>query len=146
MTTFLHYVDDQTDYHASLEMALAMAGNKPELKSWLGGDAVEKFMREIHPTATDRYLIDINMPVPRELKKLAIWPKSGVDPHSCGIALAKWLVEKKKCDIARIAFSTHWGQENIRIQEELEELIIGPGKVFNKNFEGIQELLKWFGG
>lgn len=147
MTMLLHYVDDQTDYRASLEMALAMAGKKLELKLWLGGDAVERFMREIQPATTDCYLIDISMPVPRELKKLAIWPKSGVDSHSCGIALAKWLVQNKRCDIAHIAFITHWGKENCRIQDELEELNIGPykGKVFNKNLDGMKKLLEWLG-
>ena len=145
MTMALHYVDDLTDYRASLEIVLAMTEKRPELKPWLGGDAVEKFMREIQPVATDRYLFDICMPVPREMKKLAIWPKSGIDAHSCGIALANWLVNKKECDVARVALVTHWGRENDRIQDELKELKIDGCKVFNKNLEDMQGLRDWLG-
>lgn len=93
----LYYVDDQTDYKATLSHIMSIATTSlPDLKMYTD---VESFMKDVQktpPDSSDSFLLDINMPVPRRLKtQPGIWPADHAgEDQFCGIALAKWLLNK----------------------------------------------------
>lgn len=139
----LYYVDDQTDYKATLShvMSIATAGTTsiPDTKMYTD---VESFMKDVEkasPDPSDGFLLDINMPVPRWLKTQPnIWPANHAgEDQFCGIALAKWLLSKSyAANHDQVAFITHWETLQDEHEAAMQELSIGNIK-FNKKSEAI---------
>ncbi len=153
-TKTLYYVDDQDDYLATLETELAIIQSDYQLNSrFVGMIPAERFMGEVDKSLTlndsDLFLIDVNMPTPRELKRISkIWPTNHLgDDQYCGIALAAWLINDNKVQKERIAFITHWNSEQGEHEKALKELKIkfdsdsGAANYFTK--DGSPSITKW---
>ncbi len=133
----LYYVDDQSDYKANLShiVSNAIAGTTitPDIKYY---EEVERFMVDITTAdPSDAFLLDISMPVPRLLKTYrGIWPQDHPGAGQfCGIALAKWLLDKSLADKQQIAFITHWDIQESEHKKAAEELGIDDVGYFTKN-------------
>ena len=74
----LYYVDDQTDYKATLSHIMSIATTSlPDLKMYTDVESFMKDVQKTSPDSSDSFLLDINMPVPRRLKT-----QPGVRPPS----------------------------------------------------------------
>lgn len=125
----LYYVDDQTDYKATLSHIMSIATTSlPDLKMYTD---VESFMKDVEktsPDSSDSFLLDINMPVPRRLKtQPGIWPADHAgEDQFCGIALAKWLLNKSYASNQdQVAFITHWETLQGEHEAAIRKLNIG---------------------
>jgi len=133
----LFFVDDQEDFLPTLEVVVAHTP-KLNMERYVGSNkAVERFMTAIKkdPQRPNEhfYILDINMPVPNQLKLEPIWPKEYQgDYQYCGIALAKWLSNQGTPN-DHIALCTHWSSERDRHQELLEELELDGVKWISKH-------------
>jgi hypothetical protein len=133
----LFYVDDQEDtlylIKTLFDEMVFRSVLELELKLYVGtGRIVQIFMNKMEKQNAEQhyYILDINMPIPRQLKLQAgIWPQDHPgDSQYCGIALAKWLHTKKDVPQKHIALLTHWVDlqefhQNVLSELELDDVV-----------------------